>query len=125
MTYLITGGSGFIGSHLVEQLLKNGHSVINIDNFDEFYDYKIKIKNTLESLGLKSEFHFNDKETDIQKLATETKSDHYLFYFQDIRDKNGLEEIFQNHKIDADDTLVAIGYKENLDKFNNYIRTGS
>ena len=108
MTYLITGGSGFIGSHLVEQLLKNGHSVINIDNFDEFYDYKIKIKNTLESLGLKSEFHFNDKETDIQKLATETKSDHYLFYFQDIRDKNGLEEIFQNHKIDLVIHLAAL-----------------
>jgi len=31
----------------------------------------------------------------------------------------------KNHKIDADDTLVAIGYKENLDKFNNYIRTGN
>ena len=38
MTYLITGGSGFIGSHLTEYLLKNGHSVINVDNFDAFYD---------------------------------------------------------------------------------------
>ena len=41
MTYLVTGGSGFIGSHLVEYLLENGHSVINVDNFDDFYDYKI------------------------------------------------------------------------------------
>ena len=41
MTYLVTGGSGFIGSHLVEYLLQNGHSVINVDNFDDFYDYKI------------------------------------------------------------------------------------
>lgn len=51
MRYLITGGSGFIGSHLVECLLKNGHYVINVDNFDDFYDYRIKIKNTLESIG--------------------------------------------------------------------------
>ena len=50
MTYLVTGGSGFIGSHLIEKLLKEGHSVINIDNFDDFYYYKIKIKNTLASL---------------------------------------------------------------------------
>ena len=108
MTYLITGGSGFIGSHLVEQLLKNGHSVINIDNFDEFYDYKIKIKNTLESLGSKSEFNFTDKETDIKKITTEYKSDNYQFYFQDIRDKKGLEEIFRNHKIDLVIHLAAL-----------------
>ena len=49
MTYLITGGSGFIGSHLTEYLLKNGHSVINVDNFDDFYHYKIKTQNTLET----------------------------------------------------------------------------
>ncbi|MCD9854211.1 GDP-mannose 4,6-dehydratase [Epilithonimonas sp. JDS] len=108
MNYLITGGSGFIGSHLVEQLLKNGHSVINIDNFDGFYDYKIKIKNTLESLGSKSEFNFTDKETDIHKLSIETKSDYYQFYFQDIRDKKGLEEIFRNHKVDLVIHLAAL-----------------
>ncbi|WP_133944746.1 GDP-mannose 4,6-dehydratase [Epilithonimonas xixisoli] len=108
MTYLITGGSGFIGSHLVEQLLKNGHSVINIDNFDDFYDYKIKIKNTLESLGSNSEFNFTDKETDIQKLATETKSESYQLYYQDIRDKESLKEIFQNHKIDLVIHLAAL-----------------
>ena len=58
MTYLVTGGSGFIGSHLVEYLLQNGHSVINVDNFDDFYDYKIKIKNTLESVKQSVNFQF-------------------------------------------------------------------
>lgn len=33
MKVLITGGAGFIGSHLAERLLKDGHSVIIIDNF--------------------------------------------------------------------------------------------
>ncbi len=32
-TILVTGGAGFIGSHLIEELLKNGHRVISLDNY--------------------------------------------------------------------------------------------
>lgn len=42
---LVTGGAGFIGSHLCERLLSNGIKVICLDNFDTFYDPEIKIKN--------------------------------------------------------------------------------
>ncbi|MNU12802.1 UDP-glucose 4-epimerase [compost metagenome] len=108
MTYLVTGGSGFIGSHLIEKLLKEGHSVINIDNFDDFYDYKIKIKNTLASLEKNIDFEFSEKENDIQNLIYISKSESYTLYFQDIRDKNGLEKIFQNHPIDLIIHLAAL-----------------
>ncbi|WP_347220201.1 GDP-mannose 4,6-dehydratase [Chryseobacterium sp.] len=108
MIYLVTGGSGFIGSHLVEQLLRNGHSVINIDNFDDFYSYQIKIKNTLESIDYISDFEFSEKEADIQRLISLSQSDTYSLYYQDIRDKKGLENIFSSHSIDMVIHLAAL-----------------
>src|ERR1700750_402992 len=108
MTYLVTGGSGFISSHLIEKLLRNGHSVINVDNFDDFYNYQIKIKNTLASIDKNYDFDFSDKETDIRHLMAISQSDRYQLYYQDIRDKNGLETILKNHKIDLIIHLAAL-----------------
>ena len=45
MNILVTGGAGFIGSHLCEYLIQNGHFVFCIDNFNDYYNPQIKHQN--------------------------------------------------------------------------------
>jgi UDP-glucuronate 4-epimerase len=51
MKVLITGAAGFIGSHLCERLLADGRLVVGIDNFDDFYEPRIKWHNIDKSLA--------------------------------------------------------------------------
>ena len=48
---LVTGGAGFIGSHLADRLLADGRDVVVLDNFDPFYAAEDKLRN-LEAAGL-------------------------------------------------------------------------
>jgi UDP-glucuronate 4-epimerase len=45
MTILVTGGAGFIGSHLAERLLRQGERVLILDNFNNYYDPALKWAN--------------------------------------------------------------------------------
>ena len=45
MRALITGGAGFIGSHVAERLLNQGHEIVCIDDFNDFYDPGLKRRN--------------------------------------------------------------------------------
>ncbi|MFB0508466.1 MAG: GDP-mannose 4,6-dehydratase [Thermodesulfobacteriota bacterium] len=51
MMILVTGGAGFIGSHLCGRLLREGHRVVCLDNFDDFYNPEIKRRNIQEVIG--------------------------------------------------------------------------
>ncbi|WP_366924310.1 GDP-mannose 4,6-dehydratase [Metallumcola ferriviriculae] len=48
---LVTGGAGFIGSHLIDNLIEEGHIVISVDDFNEYYDPDIKWRNISAHCG--------------------------------------------------------------------------
>lgn len=62
MNFLVTGGAGFIGSHVCERLLGLGHSVWTLDNLNPFYDVALKRQNlaALKKLGGHFEFVSGD-----------------------------------------------------------------
>ena len=86
MTYLVTGGAGYIGSSLADDLLKKNNKVVVIDNFCDFYNPQIKennIKNALEN-------------------------ENFKLYRGDIRDKELLNKIFNENNIDVVVHLAAM-----------------
>lgn len=84
---LVTGGAGFIGSHLCERLLKEGYYVINLDSFNNYYDPKIKWRNVQEAV----------------------KHENYALYIGDIRDNRILGQIMEEQgKIDVICHLAAM-----------------
>ena len=82
---LVTGGAGFIGSHLVDRLLEEGWRVTVMDNFDPFYDPAIKERNVAEHL----------------------KNERYRLYRLDIRDLSGLRQALT----DEYDVIVHLAAK--------------
>lgn len=58
MNFLVTGGAGFIGSHVCERLLKAGHAVWAFDDLNEFYDPQLKRQNIRDIQALAKPFEF-------------------------------------------------------------------
>jgi UDP-glucuronate 4-epimerase len=86
MNFLVTGGAGFIGSHVCERLLHDGHRVWAFDDLNDFYDPQIK-RRTLQ---------------DIQSLGQP-----FTFVHGDLTDVRVVNELFASTKFDQVIHLAA------------------
>ncbi len=92
---LVTGGAGFIGSHLIDRLLSNNRKVICVDNLNDFYNPGIK--------RLNQEQHFNYKR--------------FEFHQGDIRDAEFIDKLFQQYEFGTVVHLAAMaGVRPSIEK---------
>jgi len=69
---LVTGAAGFIGSHLVERLLREGAHVVGVDSFEDYYPRALKEANLAVALANR---RYTFMEADVHTLATLTGHD--------------------------------------------------
>lgn len=91
-TALVTGGAGFIGSHVAEALLARGDEVIIVDNMNDYYDVRIKEGN-LELLRTKAKDVITE-----QQPTNKTADDILSIYRGDINNQTLMRDIFNKHK---------------------------
>jgi UDP-glucuronate 4-epimerase len=71
MIAVVTGAAGFIGSHLTQRLLRDGWTVVGVDNFDTFYDPAVKRRNLADCMR---DSNFRLMEADIRDRAAMEKA---------------------------------------------------
>ena len=99
MKILVTGAAGFIGSHVCEHFVDCNHSVVGIDNFDNFYSRRFKTLN-------------------LKELRLDTR---FQLFEADIRDQNFLDSIFSSNKIDLVIHLAAkAGVRPSIESVAEY-----
>jgi len=82
---LVTGCAGFVGSHLTDRLLKGGYYVVGVDDFNEYYDPKIKEGN----------------------LKTARNNRNFKLYREDILNFENIKNIFKREKVEKVIHLAA------------------
>ena len=84
MKFLVTGAAGFIGFHVSKRLLDAGHSVVGIDNLNDYYDVNLK-----------------------QSRLKLLQSTLFTFYKTDLADREGIAQIFSTEKFERVIHLAA------------------
>lgn len=76
---LVTGAAGFIGSHLCERLLREGHGVVGLDAFFDYYPRRLKEKNLVASLA-HPQFRFLELDLNRADLAPIVREADQIFH---------------------------------------------
>ena len=104
MPLLLTGAAGFIGARTAAQLLDLGHTVVGVDNLNDYYDVRLKQ----------------------HRLATLQGRPGFQFVHLDIEDRPALAALFQQHRFEAVINLAArAGVRASIEQPGVYLATNT
>jgi UDP-glucose 4-epimerase len=106
---LVTGGAGFIGSHISRRLVELGHEVTCLDNFDDYYDSRIKEDNVRPLLAYSNYHLFRGSILNKEDLGKCVMDVDFIFH---NAARPGIRESLKNpvhtHNVNATGTLMVL-----------------
>ncbi|MCP9199887.1 NAD-dependent epimerase [Gramella sp. GC03-9] len=116
MKILVTGAAGFIGFHLSRLLVESGHTVVGLDNINDYYDPQLKY-DRLNELGISKEDagKFNE-------ICSGSKFENFEFIRLNLEDRESLPELFKRFHFEKVVNLAAqAGVRYSIENPDAYI----
>lgn len=127
-TYLVTGAAGFIAAKVCELLLAQGHTVVGIDNLNDYYDVRLKDYRISQLLGSAARPLGDNPITSVYTSPSRGALNYQRFHFRhiDIENLPALERLFAEFKFDAVFNLAArAGVRYSLENPAVYMTTNA
>ncbi|MEP2057993.1 MAG: NAD-dependent epimerase [Maribacter litoralis] len=116
MKILITGAAGFIGFFVAKSLLDKGHTVVGVDNINDYYDRNLKYAR-LNELGIEKQ---NAEKCNLLSQSLKYKT--FSFIKLAIEDRNNLPKLFSDQNFDVVCNLAAqAGVRYSLENPEAYV----
>jgi UDP-glucuronate 4-epimerase len=115
MNVLVTGAAGFIGFYVSKVLLAKGHTVVGLDNINDYYDVNLKLSR-LKELGIEK------NEAEVFDKICNSKTADFSFIKMNLENREELPKLFKNEKFDIVCNLAAqAGVRYSIENPETYV----